>query len=217
MRGVIFDMDGVLVLSGPAHFEAWRIAAAQDGIDLSFEEFSHTFGRTNPDVIRLIWKRELAPDRVAALAEAKERAYRDMVRASVPLAPGVRDALVSLAEAGLVMGVGSSAPRENLDLILDAGRLRVFFASVVDGSMVAKGKPAPDVFLLAARQAALEPSRCVVVEDAPAGVEAASAAGMRAVGVTTTHDADALRAAGATHIVPGVEGVTPDLVRRLVG
>lgn len=210
MKGVIFDMDGVLVLTGQAHFRAWRATAAESGIDLDFETFSHTFGLTNPDVIRKLWLREVGAEEGARIAERKERAFREEVRASVPFAPGVHALLRELAEGGFTMGVGSSAPRENLDMVLDAGSggppgsddgpIRVFFASVVDGSMVTRGKPDPEVFVRAARLAGLVPERCVVIEDAPAGILAARAAGMGAIGLATTHGREALEEAGA-HVV----------------
>lgn len=212
MRAVIFDMDGVLVLSGDAHYHAWRAAAGEDGIELSFEQFAHTFGRTNPDVIRMIWHEQagrpladITPARIASIADAKELAYRDLIRHNVPLAPGCRALLESLATAGWALAVGSSAPRENLDLVLDSAGIRPFFAGVVDGSMVARGKPDPEVFLRAAQLLAVDPAHCSVVEDAPAGIEAAVAAGMTAVALTTTHDEASLRAAGAHRVFESLD------------
>jgi beta-phosphoglucomutase len=197
VRGVIFDMDGVLVLTAPAHYRAWQEAAARDGIDLGYELFTHTFGRTNPDVIRMIWRAELAADRVADIAERKERRFREIFAEDMPLAPGLEPLLVELCEAGFVLGVGSSAPPENIDLVLDRGGLRRYFAAIADGTEVRRGKPAPDVFLLAAQKAGLAPERCAVVEDAPAGIEAAVAAGMTPIGIGTTHPLEDLRRAGA--------------------
>lgn len=221
MRAVIFDMDGVLVLSGDAHYRAWRDAAADAGFDLGFEEFSHTFGLTNPDVIRKLWKREVAPEEMERIADRKERAYRDLVRAEVPFAPGVHDLLRSLAESGFAMGVGSSAPRENLDMVLDArsgeGPIRVFFAAVVDGAMVARGKPDPEVFLKAASLSGVAPEHCVVVEDAPAGIRAARAAGMGAIGLATTHAGEALSEAGAHVVYPALADLTPGKIGAIRG
>jgi beta-phosphoglucomutase family hydrolase len=217
MYGVIFDMDGVLVLTGPAHFEAWRAAAAQHGIALSYDEFTHTFGRTNPDVIRIIWGREVEPAMACAIADAKEESFRRIIQAEVPLAPGLPLMLEALRGEGFVLGVGSSAPPENIDLVLDRGGIRKYFASVVDGNQVKRGKPAPDVFLLAAEKARLDPSRCMVVEDAPAGIEAAVAADMVPVGITTTHDEASLRKAGAAKIISSLSELAPGAVKQLFG
>jgi len=222
MRGIIFDMDGVLILSGPLHFAAWRDAAARDGIELTHEFFTHTFGRTNPDTIRMIWdpanglarargaggRGPVTPERSAEIADFKERAFRAMLKGGVELAPGARELLVALSEAGFTLSIGSSAPRENLDAIVDAAGVRVFFASIVDGSMVTRGKPAPDVFLLAAHLAGVRPESCLVVEDAPVGIQAAVAAGMRGIGVATTHGGAELRAAGAVEVVGALSAIS---------
>ncbi len=216
MRGVIFDMDGVLILSGPLHFEAWRQAAARDGIELTHNFFTHTFGRTNPDTIAMIWNSAsglkgasgpVSAARAAEIADFKERTFRGMLERGVELAPGARELLVALAEDGFTLSIGSSAPRENLDAIVDAAGIRVFFASIVDGSMVTRGKPAPDVFMLAAHTAGVRPETCVVIEDAPVGIRAALAAGMKAVGVATTHPEEELRSAGASLTVASLAGL----------
>lgn len=217
MHGIIFDMDGVLVLTGDAHFQAWREAAALDGITLSHDKFNETFGRTNPDVIRMIWKRELPPDRVAQIADAKERAFRDIIAHDVPLAPGLVPLLESLCEAGFALSIGSSAPRENIDLVLDKAGIRRFFTGIADGSQVKRGKPAPDVFLLAARLSAIDPTHCAVLEDAPPGIEAAVAARMVAIGVATTHPADELVRAGAVVTVPTLATLTAGRMREVFG
>jgi beta-phosphoglucomutase len=215
MRAVIFDMDGVLVLSGDAHFRAWRETARERGIDLTRERFAHHFGRTNPDIIRDLWGPSLPAGEAAVIADRKERAYRDLVRADVPVAPGVEPLLESLASAGFVLGVGSSAPRENIDLLLDSARIGRYFAAIVDGSMVERGKPAPDVFLHAARLAAVDPAHSVVVEDAPAGIEAARSAGMRSIGLATTHEAADLRRCGADEVFGTLAELDVEVFERL--
>ncbi len=200
MKAVIFDMDGVLILSGDAHYIAWRETAHELGIDLTRERFAHHFGRTNPDIIRDLLGPTVPEREMHRIADRKERAYRDLVHANVPIAPGTRELLESLASDGFALAVGSSAPRENIDMLLDAASLRPFFAGIVDGSMVQRGKPAPDVFLLASRLIAVDPARCVVVEDAPHGIEAALAAGMHAIALATTHPSEDLRTVGAHEV-----------------
>jgi beta-phosphoglucomutase len=217
MYGVIFDMDGVLVLTGPAHFQTWHAVAAEHGITLTYEQFTHTFGRTNPDVIRILWGREVEPAIADTIARTKEESFRRIVESVVPLAPGLTLMLDTLRSAGFVLGVGSSAPPENIDLVLDRGGIRKYFASVVNGDQVKRGKPAPDVFLLAAEKAGLKPARCMVVEDAPAGIEAAVAAGMVPVGITTTHDETSLRKAGAAKIISSLGELSPSSVKALLG
>lgn len=195
-------MDGVLVLSGPAHWLAWRDTAAAHGRPLTEEEFLAVNGMTNDDICARLWGTRATPELVASVSEAKERAYRAAVATAVPLAPGCRALLSSLRAHGARLAVGSSGPRENVDLVLDAGGIRSFFGAVVHAGLVRRGKPAPDIFLRAAELLSVLPAHCTVVEDAPSGVRAALAAGMRVVGVATNHTADELRDVGAEVVLP---------------
>jgi beta-phosphoglucomutase len=207
-RGVIFDMDGVLVLSGPAHWLAWQQVAARHGFSFTRDDYYAVNGLTNADICRRLFGARSTPELAARIGDEKERAYRAIVAPDVPIAPGCRELLAALQQAGARLAVGSSAPVENVDLVLDAGGLRPFFAAAVHAGMVARGKPAPDIFLRAAELLALQPADCVVVEDAPAGVVAARAAGMRAVGVATNHSAAELRAAGAEQVAAQLAELT---------
>lgn len=206
---VIFDMDGVLVLSGPAHWVAWRDVAAEHGIALSHAQFLSFNGMTNPDICARLWPERATPEFVAEVAERKEAAYRRAVAADVPLAPGCADLLAALRACSLGLAVGTSGPKENVDLVLDRGGIRSFFAAVVHAGLVARGKPAPDIFLHAAAMLRVSPASCVVVEDAPSGVDAARRAGMRILGVATNHEPDELLAVGASIVLPDLAAITP--------
>ncbi|MBK7405366.1 MAG: HAD family phosphatase [Phycisphaerales bacterium] len=214
--GVIFDMDGVLVMTEDAHWQSWRTAAAPRGVDVSHELFLSCFGRINPDCVRIIFGEGIPPDESSRIADEKERAFRDIIRSAVPIAPGVLPLLQGLRDAGAAIAVGSSAPPENVDLVLDAGQIRPFFSAAVNGSQVARGKPAPDVFLRAAELLGLPPARCLVIEDAPAGIRAARAAGMIAVGVATTHPAAQLSEAGAHRVEPDLTTLSADVLRAMI-
>jgi beta-phosphoglucomutase len=215
-RAVIFDMDGVMVMTEEAHWRSWKAVAEDRGVDLSHERFLSCFGRVNADCVRIIFGGETAPDEAGRIADAKERRFREIIGARVPLAPGLVELLADLRRAGFKIAVGSSAPRENVDLVLEAGLLRGFFDAAIDGGQVKRGKPEPDVFLLAAEALDVPPRRCVVVEDAPAGITAALAAGMSAVGVTTTRDAAALRDAGAHRVFSDVGALSAEVVEQLI-
>jgi beta-phosphoglucomutase len=209
-RAVIFDMDGVLVLSAPAHWTAWVDAAARHGVQLTREQFLSFNGLTNPDICARLWGDRATPAFVADLATQKERAFREAIAADVPLAPGCRELLAQLRTRDVPIAVGTSAPRENVDLVLDGGGIRPFFGAVVHADLVQRGKPAPDIFLRAAELLGLPPERCIVVEDAPMGVRAAKAAGMAAVGVLTNHTADELLVEGARTVLPTLADVRPE-------
>lgn len=215
--GVIFDMDGVLVLTEEAHWLAWREAANRRGVDLKYETFLSCFGRVNDDCIRIMFGETVPAEEGLRIADDKEAAFRTIIAGNVPLAPGTRELLAALRAGGARVAVGSSAPRENVDLVLDAGGIREYFSEVVDGGQVKRGKPEPDVFLRAGELLGIEPRRCAVVEDAPAGIKAARAAGMTAIGVAATHAAEQLMGAGAHVVVPALVDVTPELLAHRTG
>ena len=199
-RGVIFDMDGVLALTERAHWESWCVAAAKRHVQLQYETFVSCFGRINPDCVSMLFGADTSAEESARIADEKEAAFREIVRRNVPLAPGTVALLEGLREEGAGLAVGSSGPRENVELILGVGKIRQYFDAVVHGGEVTRGKPAPDVFLLAAERLGVPPHACVVIEDAPAGIQAATAAGMTPVAVATTHNPSQLKDAGATAI-----------------
>ena len=192
--GVIFDMDGVLVDSAEAHFQSWRRLGRQQGVQLTQEQFSATFGRQNRDIIPLLFG-EVSEPALREMADRKERIYRDLVRANPPIVEGAIDLVVSLHEAGAQLAVGSSGPRANIDLILEAMGVRDQVRVVVSSDDVSRGKPDPQVFSMACDRLGLPSRQCVVIEDAPSGVEAARAAGAHCVAVLMHHSRESLKRA----------------------
>ncbi|MGE3173973.1 MAG: HAD family hydrolase [Planctomycetota bacterium] len=207
-RAVLFDMDGVLILSAAAHYRSWRETARARGVDLSEARFKETFGRTNQDSIRELFG-ELPADEVLRIADQKERHWRAAIAGSVPLAPGAVAVCTALRDAGWALALGSSAPPENVAAVLSGTGLRALLEVVVDGAMVRRGKPDPEVFVRCAERLGVAAARCVVVEDAPAGIQAARAAGMAAIGVTSAHPEAALRAAGAHDVIAALTELLP--------
>lgn len=197
IEAVIFDMDGVLVDSKEPHLESWRQLARETGLEISDAQFVETFGRTSRDIIGMLFG-VTDTDRVAGMDERKESIYRELVRASVPEMTGARSLVAWLVERGVRCAVGSSGPRENVALVCDAMGFDRLMSATVCGADVQNGKPDPQVFLIAAERLGVGPANCVVIEDAPAGIEAARRAGMRSIGLSSTHDAAALVAADAT-------------------
>lgn len=215
-HGVIFDMDGVLVDSGDPHHESWQVLARQYGINIPEERFKRTFGRPSRDIIRIIWGDDVGEDEIQRIDAEKETVYRDLVRDNLPLMPGCKELLAGLRDAGFILSVATSGPRENLELVLDAGELAEFFTATVNGFDIEHGKPAPDCFLLAAERCGLEPAECVVIEDAPVGVQAGVAAGMPVIALTGTHPSGPLADAGATVTVNKLKDIHPEMIRELV-
>jgi HAD superfamily hydrolase (TIGR01509 family) len=212
--GVIFDMDGVLVLTEQAHWESWLVPAGRRGAKLSHATFKSCFGQINADCIPTLFGSGLTAQEVVAIGDEKESAFRDIVRAKVPLAPGIVELLETLKQLGGRLAVGSSGPRENVELVVNAGGLSDYFDALIDGSQVKCGKPAPDCFLMAASRIDMPAAACAVIEDAPVGIRAAKAAGMLAVGVATTHPAEELKEAGADEALDAPARIDPSALAK---
>lgn len=200
----IFDHDGVLVDTLELHVESWLELGRREGLAITSEFVRETFGRTNGDILRMLQDGSASDEVVRRQADAKEQCYRELARGRLGLMAGVRETLDALTEAGARLAIGSSGPRANLDLTVSVCGLDGRFATIASSEDVSRGKPDPEVFLVAARRAGVAPSRCVVFEDAPFGIEAAKSAGMLAVGLGTTHAIDHLKAHGADEVVPNL-------------
>jgi beta-phosphoglucomutase family hydrolase len=184
----IFDWDGVILDSSKHHEESWERLAKEEGKILPEGHFLRGFGRRNVEIMRdlLQWSDDL--QEIQRLSLRKEELYREVVEDwGIQSLPGVRTWLERLEQAGIPCAIGSSTEQKNVQLGLRLLGLESFFQTAVTAEHVKRGKPAPDVFLQAAEKVGIAPQRCVVFEDAPSGVEAARAAGMKVVGVTTTH------------------------------
>jgi beta-phosphoglucomutase family hydrolase len=187
-RAVLWDMDGTLLDSAQYHWLAWHDILHAEGYPITYDEFKTTFGQRNDTILRGYFGAELADAEVERVGGAKEARYRDLVRErGITLLPGVGMWLARLHGQGWHQAIASAAPLANVQAIVAALSIAPFFDAVVSAEDVQRGKPDPQVFLLAAKRLGAPPTRCVVVEDAPAGIEAAHRAEMRAIGVRTTH------------------------------
>ncbi len=214
MNAVIFDWDGVVIDSSAQHERSWELLANELGKPLPEGHFKAGFGKKNQIIIPdlLGWSHD--PVEIERLGARKEQLYRDLVRdEGLVVLPGARELLEALRQGGFRVALGSSTPRSNLDALFAVSGLGELFHQVVCGDDVNHGKPAPDVFLLAASRLEVEPSRALVIEDAHVGIAAAHAAGMRVLAVATTHPIEELSDADAA--VPSLAGVTPDDLRRV--
>jgi beta-phosphoglucomutase len=208
--GIIWDVDGTLVDTAELHYQSWRTLAERLGREFTREEFKTTFGRRNPDIIRQVFGANLSDVGVDNLAQQKETLYRAAARRGVSLLPGVRPLLEGLQAAGYRQAIGSSAPRQNLELIMDLTQTRNFFSVIVSTEDTTRGKPDPQVFLIAAERLGIAPAKCLVIEDAVAGVEAARRAGMKSIAVRFVghHPRETLERAGANLIVDSLEEIS---------
>lgn len=204
-RGVIWDMDGVLVDTAEAHYQAWRQTLKAYGILFDRQTFSRVFGMNNFDTLTQLLGRQPTEREFSEIATQKEKLFRDRVEKDVRLLPGAKRLLGELAQDGWLQAIASSAPQENIDLMVDLFSLRLYFAVILSGAGLPAGKPDPSLFLAAARCLGLPPSRCVVVEDAPVGVQAAARAGMPCIAIATTRPASLL---GGGMVFPDLSSVT---------
>ncbi len=211
--GVLWDMDGVLVDTGPTHYRAWQQTLAEYGLGMSEEFFRSTFGMTNANLLPLLLGERSTPALVQAISDSKEALVREMMRGAARPLPGVQSWLEALQASGARQGIASSAPQANIDALLDGLGVRPYLDAIVSGDGM-PGKPAPDVFLAAARAIDTPPERCVVIEDAINGVAGAKNAGMKCIAVTTTNPAAAL--AQADIVVASLADLSPSTVMHLL-
>jgi beta-phosphoglucomutase len=216
---VIWDVDGTLIDTAELHYRAWKELAQRLGKQFTREEFATTFGRRNPEIIRQVFGEDQSDKEVSRLGEEKEEIYRAAARRGIQLLPGTRSLLESLGQAGFAQAIGSSAPRANLDIILRMTGIEKFFNVIISMEDTDRGKPDPQVFLRAAERLKIDPARCVVIEDALAGVEAAHRAGMKSVAVRFVghHSEESLRKAGADIVLDSLEDLSAQQIARLVG
>jgi tRNA threonylcarbamoyl adenosine modification protein YeaZ len=213
-RGVIWDLDGVIIDSADLHFQSWRETLSKHGVPMTREQFEQSFGRRNDDIVAGIVKRPISPEEVVAIGQEKEAAYRRMTMGNARFFPGVLELMSSLKEGGFKQAVASSAPADNLALVIKEMKLEPFISATVDASQVSKGKPDPEVFIKAAQKLGLRPQDCIVIEDAVAGVEAARRAGMAVIAVTNTHPKERLEAADL--VLSSLEEIEPSQVLELI-
>lgn len=213
--GVIFDMDGVLVDSYNTHYRSWVNTMRPHGLAVSAEDFARTFGKTAREVIRELWPGRFDDDQVGGIDRAKEAEYRRLLGESFPEMPGASELIQSLHDDGFRLAIGSSGPVENVELIRRSLSTGGLFDAAVHGGMVRRGKPDPEVFLIAAQKIGLPPGHCAVIEDSPVGLEAARRAGTLAIGLTGTATRERLLEL-ADHVVDSLRDLTPATIRSLL-
>lgn len=184
----LFDLDGVVVDSNALHVESWQEVARHRGFACADPEHVGKCGLRTRAVIRDLLRWPVSEAEADRIGREKEELYREWIRRDgIRPIPGVLEFLAEARRRGIPCAVGSSAPRENVEACLKALGIEDAFRATVSGADVARGKPAPDIFLKAAAALGVAPEQCLVFEDAPAGIAAAHAAGMRAWALLTSH------------------------------
>ncbi len=201
IKGAVFDMDGVLVDNAAHHIRAWRRLGREQGKDLADAEVRKVFGRRNTEMLAALFGDALTREEQDRYGERKEVIYRELMSAALAPVPGLMEFLAALRKEGVRTAVATSGPVENVNLVMDGLSLRRWFDVIVTGAEVSRGKPDPEIFLLAARRLNLAPRDCVVFEDSTSGIEAARRAGSPCIALATTHSADELRTLSPSRII----------------
>jgi beta-phosphoglucomutase family hydrolase len=211
-RAILWDMDGVIADSYSFHFAAWQETFAKRGIRFTRAAFDKLFGARNDYIIGTIIGRELPDKDIKIIVEEKEENFRRKATGNIKPFPGAISLLHAIKKGNLKLGLVSSAPKDNIDLILSECNLKDIFSCVVFGQEVSEGKPSPEIYLLAAKKLESIPNDCIVIEDSPLGVKAAKTAGMKCLAITNTHPRQKLEEADKT--VDSLENV--DLITLLI-
>ncbi|MFN8356650.1 MAG: HAD family phosphatase [Spirosomataceae bacterium] len=192
-HAVIFDMDGVICDTNPYHAMAWRSFLNDHHISATEEEFiAHMYGKSNSYILQYFFKREIVGAEFDRMEFEKELRFRQIYEHHAKPIAGLIDFIASLKQYQVKTGIATSAPIENMDLILSKVPIRQHMGSLLASHHVTHHKPHPEVYLTSAQNLGIAPSRCVVFEDSFSGVTAALRAGMKVVGVLTTYTPDEL-------------------------
>ncbi len=206
----IFDMDGVLIDSNPAHKIALKQFCKQHGHDLSETDLREKiYGRTNKDWLRNLFG-DIDKNLLLQYADEKEALFRELYKKDVQPLQGLIPFLTKLKEQGISRAIATSAPRANVDFTLQYANLHGFFDTILDESFVSKGKPDPEIYTKTVEALGFERAHCIVFEDSLSGVEAGKAAGCKVVGVSTTHTPDEL--SKTDFIIDNFTGLTPQSI-----
>ena len=186
-HALIFDMDGTMVDNMMTHHRGWQTTLQRYGLALSLEEVIATCHGKNVEIIERLFPGKYSLDEREGISFEKESGYREIFLPELKLVAGLQNVLETAFQAGIPMGIGTAAPRANVDYVLDNLHIRHFFRAVVDANDVDKGKPDPGVFFKVADLLGVPYADCLVFEDSPTGARTALNAGMKAIILTTTH------------------------------
>lgn len=191
IRGIIFDLDGVIVSADEYHYHGWEKLAEDEGIEFTWEDNMRLRGVSRVQSLDFLLEkstRAYTDEEKKEMAERKNGYYRQSIKKISPddILPGVMDLLEELKKRGIKISVGSSS--KNCPTILKYLGLSTYFDATSDGNDISKSKPDPEVFLIAAERMGIPPEECLVVEDAKAGVEAGLGGNMKVLGVGSARD-----------------------------
>ncbi|GAC1385171.1 MAG: HAD family hydrolase [Ginsengibacter sp.] len=194
IRAAIFDLDGTLIDNNSYHLQTWKKYLENMGRDISEEEYNANInGRTNKNALEYIYQRKMTDEEAAPLALEKEAMYRELYQPYIAPVPGLMDLLEQLAERKIPMAIATSGIEVNIEFMFNNIPIKPYFNEVVNSSHIKKGKPDPEIYFKTAERLKVQPSNCLVFEDAVVGITAAKSAGMHVIAITTTHTSEELQ------------------------
>lgn len=215
-KAVIFDMDGVICHTNPYHSQAFKVFFAKRDLAPTEEEFAkHMYGKSNKYIFSHFLGREIIGDEFVALEEEKEGLFREIYKDVISPISGFLPFLDALKAAGFKTGVATSAPLANLELIIKKLAVKSKMESMMASEHVSAHKPDPEVYVTSAKKLGVAPERCVVFEDSHSGVSAAINAGMRVVGVLSSHAKEELPK--CNYYVSNYLDLSPNRILQILG
>ena len=195
-EAVIFDLDGTLIDNNSYHIEAWKIFYNKIGKPFSKEEYTKNInGRINSDIFNYIFDTILSSEEIDLYSTEKEALYRELYEPHIKPINGLIDFLEELENEKIPKAIATSGLTPNINFMFEHVPIKKYYADVIDASQISKGKPHPEIFLKAAAAVKANPENCVAFEDSVAGIRSAKAAGMKVIGLTTTHIAEDIKEA----------------------
>lgn len=187
MKAVIFDLDGTMIDNMMVHHRAWQNKLAEYGIEMTVDEVQRRIHGVNIEILEREFPGKFSIEERILIAKEKEETYRHIIAPDLELVNGLPALLYDLKSNNILLGVGSAAPPENVDFVLNTLDLWHYFIAVRHSGDVERGKPDPQVYELILNELEVKPSECIIFEDTPTGAIAASKAGCKVIVVTTTH------------------------------
>lgn len=189
INAFIFDMDGVLIDSYAMHKKALELTAKEYGFIVSEDEFVSIFGKTSYEGMKsLKYCKDWSDEKIYEFNEKQDGKFRELFKKNPKFIDGALDFIKKLYDKKFLIGIGTSAPRENAIAFVDVIGSNGYFKSIITGDDVKKGKPDPEIYIKCSSALSQKPENCLVFEDSVMGIKSAKSAGMKVIGLTTTHN-----------------------------